>query len=250
MENTHGNHYLDPLTYTIHDNRRVYNRRYNYDALGCCSPNLYINLDLAIISGTNLTLYGEVQSYKRGGNASDDKPIAKLSQAVCRILNYTDRCFAIYAKPQELKIIFYQRDENIGKVYMEIKTLSHSLTIAGTNPVRKSLADAVRGRAPPVAPQGQVPAQPPPRPVGGFDMILKDLVKIVMINEANANTVYQGSPQSDQFAAQCCKHNRHLLSKTSTMQGAVPRQPDPTAPAHAPRELGYVEQWSWPKINV
>ena len=195
-------------------------------------------------------LYGEVQSYKRGGNASDDKPIAKLSQAVCRILNYTDRCFAIYAKPQELKIIFYQRDENIGKVYMEIKMFSHSLTIAGTNPVRKSLADAVRGRAPPAAPQGQVPAQPPPRLVGGFDMILKDLVKIVMLNKANANTVYQGSPQSDQFAAQCCKHNHHLLSKTSTMQGAVPRQPDPTAPAHAPHELGYVEQWSWPKINV
>ena len=250
MENTHDNHYLDPLTYTIHDDRRVYNRWYNYDALGYCSPNLYINPDLAIVSGTNPTLYGEVQSYNRGGNASDDKPIAKLSQAVCRILNYTDRCFAIYAKPQELKIIFYQRDENIGKVYMDIKTFSHSLTIAGTNLVRKSLAEAVRGRAPPAAPQGQVPAHPPLRPMGGFDIILKDLVKIVMLNEANANTVYQGSPQSDQFAAQCCKHNRHLLSKTFTMQGAVPRQPDPTAPAHAPHDLGYVEQWSWPKINV
>ena len=76
---------------------------------------------------------------------------------------------------------------------MEVKTFSHSLTIAGTNPVRKSLAEAVRGRAPLVAPPGQVPTQPPAQPqqlVGGFDMILKDLVKIVMINEANANTVY------------------------------------------------------------
>ena len=135
---------------------------------------------------------------------------------------------------------------------MEIKTFSHSLTIAGTNLVRKSLAKAVRGRAPLVAPPGQVPAQPPVQPqqlVGGFD-ILKDLVKIVMINEANANTVYQGSPQSDQFAAQCCKHNRHLLSKTSIMQGVAPRQLDPTAPTDAPHELGYVEQWTWPKINV
>ena len=127
---------------------------------------------------------------------------------------------------------------------------SHSLTIAGTNLVRKSLAKAVRGRAPLVAPQGQVPTHPPPRLVGGFDMILKDLVKIVILNEANANTVYQGSPQSDQFATQCFKHNCHLLSKTFTMQGAAPRQPDPTAPAHAPHDLGYVEQWSWPKINV
>ena len=246
----HGSHYLHPLTYTIHNDRRVYDRWYNYDALGCCSPNLYINPDLAIVSSMNLTLYGEVESYKRRGNASDDKPIAKLSQAVCRILNYTDRCFAIYAKPQELKIIFYQRDENIGKVYMEIKMFSHSLTIAGTNLVRKSLAEAVRGRTPLVAPQGQVPAQPPPQLVGGFDMILKDLVKIVMLNEANANTVYQGSPQSDQFAAQCCKHYHHLLSKISTMQGEAPRQPDPTAPAQAPHDLGYVEQWTWPKINV
>ena len=249
----HGSDYLHLLTYTIHDDRRVYDRWHNYDALGCCSPNLYINLDLAIISGTNPMLYGEVESYNHRENASDDKPIAKLSQAVCRILNYTDRCFAIYAKSQEPKIIFYQRDENIGKVYMEVKTFSHSLTIAGTNPVRKSLAEAVRGRAPPAAPPGQVPAQPPAQPqqlVGGFDMILKDLVKIVMINEANANTVYQGSPQSDQYAAQCCKHNRHLLSKTSTLQGVAPRQPDPTAPANAPRALGYVEQWTWPKINV
>ena len=249
MENTHGSHYLHPLTYTIHDDWRVYDRWYNYDTLGCCSPNLYINPDLAIISSKNPTLYGEVESYKCRGNASDDKPIAKLSQAVCRILNYTDRCFAIYAKPQELKIIFYQRDENIGKVYMEIKMFSHSLTIAGTNLVRKSLAEAVRGRAPPAAPQGQVPTQPQ-QLVDGFDVILKDLVKIVMINEVNANTVYQGSPQSDQFAAQCCKHNRHLLSKTFTMQGVAPRQPDPTAPADAPRDLGYVEQWTWPKINV
>ena len=251
MENTHGSHYLHPLTYAIHNDRRVYDRWYNYDALGCCSPNLYINPDLAIVSGMNPTLYGEVKSYKRRGNASNDKPIAKLSQAVCRILNYTDRCFAIYAKPQELKIIFYQRDENIGKVYMEIKTFSHSLTIAGTNLVRKSLAEAVRGRAPLAAPQGQVSIQPPLQPqqlVGGFDMIIKDLVKIVMLNEANANTVYQGSLQSDQFAAQCCKHNRHLLSKTSTIQGAAPRRPDPTAPANAPRDLGYVEQWTWPKL--
>ena len=249
----HGSDYLHPLTYTIHNDRRVYDRWHNYNALGCCSPNLYINLDLAIVSGMNPMLYGEVESYNRRENASDDKPTAKLSQAVCRILNYTDRCFAIYAKSQELKIIFYQRDENIGKVYMEVKTFSHSLTIAGTNPVRKSLAEAVRGRAPPVAPPGQVPAQPPAQPqqlVGGFDMILKDLVKIVMINEANANTVYQGSPQSDQYAAQCCKHNCHLLSKTSTLQGVAPRQPDPTAPANAPCELGYVEQWTWPKINV
>ena len=220
----HGSDYLHPLTYTIHDDRRLYDRWHNYDALGCCSPNLYINPDLAIISGTNPMLYGEVESYKHKENASDDKPIAKLSQAVCRILNYTDRCFAIYAKLQELKIIFYQRDENIGKVYMEVKTFSHSLTIAGTNPVRKSLAEAVRGRAPPAAPPGQVPTQPPAQPqqlVGGFDMILKDLVKIVMINEANANTVYQGSPQSDQYATQCCKHNHHLLSKTSTLQGVA-----------------------------
>ena len=71
-----------------------------------------------------------------------------------------------------------------------------------------------------------------------------------MFNEANANTVYQGSLQSDQYATQCCKHNRHLLSKTSTLQGVAPRQPDPTAPANAPRALGYVEQWTWPKINV
>ena len=191
-------------------------------------------------------LYGEVESYKCRENASDDKPIAKLSQAVCRILSYTDRCFAIYAKSQELKIIFHQRDEYIGKVYMEVKMFSHSLTIAGTNLVRKSLAKAVRGRAPPAAPQGQAPTQPPVQPqqlVGGFDMILKDLVKIVMINEANANTVYQGSLQSDQYAAQCCKHNRHLLSKTSTLQGVAPRQPDPTAPTNDPRVLGYVEQW-------
>ena len=81
-------------------------------------------------------------------------------------------------------------------------------------------------------------------------MILKDLVKIVMINEANANTVYQGSPQSNQYATQCCKHNHHLLSETSTLQGVAPRQPDPTAPANAPHALGYVEQWTWPKINV
>ena len=97
--------------------------------MGLCSPNIFINPDLAIVAGCTPTLYGEVESNK---GRQDDTVIDKLNQA---ILCYTNKCFSVYAKSNELKILFYQRDENIGKVYVETQQYSHSTTIPGSQPL-------------------------------------------------------------------------------------------------------------------
>ena len=65
---------------------------------------------------------------------------------MARILCYTDKCFSVYAKSNELKILFYQRDENVGKVYVQTQQYTHSPTIPGCQPLLKSLTDAVYGQ--------------------------------------------------------------------------------------------------------
>ena len=97
--------------------------------MGFRSPNIFINPDLAIVAGCTPTLYSEVES-NRGRR--DDTVIDKLNQAVARILCYTNKCFSVYAKSNELKILFYQRDENIGKVYVETQQYTHSPTVPGS----------------------------------------------------------------------------------------------------------------------
>ena len=79
--------------------------------------------------GSAPTLYGEVES---NTGRRDDAVIDKLNQAVARILCYTDKCFSVYAKSDELKILFYQRDENVGKVYVQTEQYTHSKTIPGS----------------------------------------------------------------------------------------------------------------------
>ena len=76
----------------------------------------------------------------------DDAVIEKLNQAVARILCYSNKCFSVYAKSNELKILFYQRDENVGKVYVETQQYTHSPTIPGSQPLQKSLTEAVYGQ--------------------------------------------------------------------------------------------------------
>ena len=65
---------------------------------------------------------------------------------MARILCYTDKCFSVYAKSNELKILFYQRDENVGKVYVETQQYIHSPSIPGSQLLQKSLNDAVYGQ--------------------------------------------------------------------------------------------------------
>ena len=128
--------------FSVQQDRKIYDRCHRYDTLGFCSPNIFINPNLAIIAGCTPTLYSEVES-NRGRR--DDAVIEKLNQAVARILCYTDKCFSVYAKSNELKILFYQGDENVGKVYVETQQYIHSPTIPGSQPLRKSLTDAVYG---------------------------------------------------------------------------------------------------------
>ena len=101
---------------------------------------------------------------------------------MARILYYTDKCFSVYAKSDELKILFYQRDENIGKVYVQIEQYTDSTTIPVSQPLLKSLANAVYGQL--------TPGVQPPQRQWGLEKILHDLVKIMMINEQNAPSVF------------------------------------------------------------
>ena len=110
--------------------------------MGFYSPNIFINPDLAIVAGCTPTLYSEVES-NRG--RQDDTVIDKLNQAVARILCYTNKCFSVYAKSNKLKILFYQRDENVGKVYVKTQQYTHSPTIPGSQLLQKSLTEAVYG---------------------------------------------------------------------------------------------------------
>ena len=157
---------------------------------------------------------------------------------MARILCYTDKCFSVYAKSDELKILFYQRDENVGKVYVQTEQYSHSPTIPGSQPLLKSLTDAVYGR---VIGGGQQQQRQ-----WGLDKILHDLVKIMMINERNAPSVFQAAAQRDQYASKSSDHNNHLLSKGTFPQGVL-QQPDPTNPQN---RMTYIEMWKWRKIHV
>ena len=107
---------LDLQVFSVQQDRKIYDWCHTYDSLRLCSPNVFINPDLAIVAGSTPTLYSEVES---NTGRQDDAVIDKLNQAVARILCYTDKCFSVYAKSNELKILFYQRDENIGKVYVQ-----------------------------------------------------------------------------------------------------------------------------------
>ena len=80
----------------------------------------------------------------------------------------------------------------------------------------------------------------------GLDEILRDLVKIMMINEGNARSVFQAAVQADQYACQSPDHNHHLLSKTTFPQGVGPQQ-DPT---NNQCTMTYIEMWKWSKICV
>ena len=80
----------------------------------------------------------------------------------------------------------------------------------------------------------------------GLDEILHDLVKIMMINEGNAHSVFQAALQTDQYASQSPDHNHHLLSKATFPQGVGPQQ-DPT---NNQRTMTYIEMWKWSKILV
>ena len=75
-------HPLSSHSFTVQEDRRIYDRCYTYDSLGLCSPNVYINPDLAIVAGSTPTLYGEVES---NTGRRDDSVIDKLNQAVSRI---------------------------------------------------------------------------------------------------------------------------------------------------------------------
>ena len=184
--------------------------------------------------GSTPTLYSEVESNTGRG---DDAVIDKLNQAVARILCYTDKCFSVYAKSDKLKTLFYQRDENVGKVYVQTEQYSRSPTIPGSQPLLKSVTDAVYGWV--IGGQQQ-------QRQWGLDKILHDLVKIMMINEQNAPSVFQAAAQRDQYASQSSDHNNHLLSKGTFPQG-VPQQPDPTNPQN---RMTYIEMWKWRKIRV
>ena len=126
----------------VQQDRKIYDWCHTYDSLRLCSPNVFINPDLAIVVGSTPTLYGEVES---NTGRRDDAVIDKLNQAVARILCYTHKCFSVYAKSNELKILFYQRDENISKVYVQTQQYTHSPTITGSQLLLKSLTDAVYG---------------------------------------------------------------------------------------------------------
>ena len=157
---------------------------------------------------------------------------------MARILCYTDRCFSVYAKSDELKILFYQRDEKVGKVYVQTEQYTHSTTIPGSQLLLKSLADAVYGRL--------ILGVQPAQKQRGLDKILCDLVKIMMINEQNAPSVFQAAAQRDQYASQRADHNNHLLSKSTFPQG-VRQQQDPT---NDQARMSHVEMWKWGKIHV
>ena len=157
---------------------------------------------------------------------------------MARILCYTDKCFSVYAKSDELKILFYQRDENIGKVYVQTKQYTHSTTIPGSKLLLKSLVDAVYGQL--------IPGVQPAQRQWGLDKVLHNLVKIMMINEQNDPSVFQVAAQRDQYASQRTDHNNHLLSKSTFPQG-VGQQQDPT---NDQARMSHVEMWKWGKIHV
>ena len=53
---------LDPQVFPVQQDRKIYNRCHRYDNIGFCSPNIFINPDLAIVAGCTPTLYSEVES--------------------------------------------------------------------------------------------------------------------------------------------------------------------------------------------
>ena len=67
-----------------------------------------------------------------------------------------------------------------------------------------------------------------------------------MINERNANSVFQAAVNEDQYASQSPEHNRHTLSKATWPHGTNPPQ-DPT---NNQRTMTHVEMWQWHKICV
>ena len=80
----------------------------------------------------------------------------------------------------------------------------------------------------------------------GLDNILWELVKIMMINERNASSIFQAAVNEDQYASQSPDHNRHPLSKATLPPGIGPQQ-DPT---NNQRTMTHIEMWQWSKIHV
>ena len=87
-------HPLHLNKYDIYTDRTTYDRWYGYDQQPYCYPGVMVNLDLAIVTGTEPTLYGEVES----SCWSDATAFERLDQVSARVLCYTDKCFSIYAK--------------------------------------------------------------------------------------------------------------------------------------------------------
>ena len=97
-------HPLHPNKYNIQTDRTTYNRWYGYNQQKYCCPGVIVSLDLAVITRTVPTLYGEVES----SNLSDATTFEMLDQVSAGILCYTDKCFSVYAKADVIHIKFYQ----------------------------------------------------------------------------------------------------------------------------------------------
>ena len=53
---------LDSQVFSVQQDRKIYDQCHTYGSLGLCSPNVFINPNLAIVAGSTPTLYGEVES--------------------------------------------------------------------------------------------------------------------------------------------------------------------------------------------
>ena len=227
------NNILAPLKYTAALDRKIYDRWYDYNQRAYCVPGVTVNPDLGIVAGTSPTLYGEVES----GHHNDIQNFMRLDQCTSRILSYTDKCFALYAKGDVLHFRFYQTNNSVGTMYVLSDHFNHSPSDQMQNTICKSLQNAVYGKN-----QGGNVY------LNGFDKILMRLVKIVMFMEPRAIEIYKATGICDQFTSQENDHTSpHPLNTATfpTSRGFY----EPSI-VNGPQKMSHIKMWKWKNMKL
>ena len=185
----------------------MYNNWQKYNELKLCCTSTELQPDIQVAAGAMATLYGEESSLQCYPSTST---IRRLHILASHILCYNKYAITFYAEQNKFSMLFYCWDDNNSFVYHQTGGFNHSPIIDYANdddsptkqkPLKKDLDNAVYGTP---------PTKDNPNPPNGFDLILEELVKCVLVMESNCpDMLADFDLEGDQYSTQDHSNMKH-----------------------------------------
>ena len=210
---------LDNVNFSATLDRNGYNNWHKYHEMKFCCTSIEFQLDLQVSAGAMTMLYGEVSSLQCN---SSTPALRRLHILASHILCYNKYAITFYAEQNKFSMVFYCWDDNNSFVSHKTAQFKHSPIIDyaddGDDPAtkqklwKKDLTNAVYGTP--------VTKENPTTPPNGFDLILKELVKCVLVMEVNCPSMLDNFDlEGDQYSTQDHNHMKHDFPVLLTENG-------------------------------